>query len=329
MKILFDGRPLADPQSGGVRRVTLGLLTALREQGANITVATTGATRPEISDQHLKLPNKLLSIALWLRLTSFDRLVSHTSDVLFLPNICWLGTPRLPYALVVHDLSFLIEPRWFSWKSRLWHKLVDAKRQIQNAKWLFAVSECTKRDLMRLLDIPADRIIVIPMGLDSVFHSPLSTSSTQKKFLLALGANDPRKNAALSRTVAKETGLELKLVGDQSLGRINDAELDRLYSEATAFLYPSWYEGFGLPLHEAARHGTPCVTSTAGALPETAPEGTIFASPSKPQHWIEAVNTIRNHPTSHRTKTVINGWEPAAQLIIHHLEHLPNLPRRT
>lgn len=328
MKILFDGRPLADRQSGGVRRVAEGLLEALRKQGADITVATTGATRPGLSDKHVDLPNKLLSTALWLHLTSFDRLFSTKSDILFLPNLGWLGTPKIPYALVVHDLSFLIEPRWFSWKSRLWHQLIGAERQIKNARILFAVSECTKRDLVRLLNIPSDRIVVIPLGLDSTFQSATPTSSTQRKFLLALGANDPRKNAALSKVVAKETSLELKLVGDASRERVRDEELDQLYAQATAFLYPSWYEGFGLPLHEAARHGTPCIASTAGALPETAPAGTVFASPSKPQHWIQAVENILKNPSAYRTTTLINGWEPAAKLITHHLAHLPTPPHQ-
>jgi len=328
MNILFDGRSLADPNSGGVKRVAAGLLEALRKQGAAITVATSGATRPPISDEHIQLPNKLLSLVIWLHLTSFDRLFEKKSDLLFLPNIGWLGTPKTPYALVVHDLSFLIEPRWFSWKSRLWHQMIGAVHQIKNARIIFAVSECTKRDLVRLLRIPADHIVVIPLGLDSTFQPPTSPSFIQRKFLLALGANDPRKNAALSRTVAKETSLELKLVGDASRERVRDEELDQLYAQATAFLYPSWYEGFGLPLHEAARHGTPCIASTAGALPETAPEGTIFASPSKPQQWVEAVHTIMNHPSSHRTKTGINGWDQAAQIIIHHLERLPNPPHQ-
>ncbi len=328
MNILFDGRSLADPNSGGVKRVATGLLEALRKQGAAITVATSGATKPPISDEHIQLPNKLLSLVIWLHLTSFDRLFKKKSDLLFLPNIGWLGTPKTPYALVVHDLSFLIEPRWFSWKSRLWHQLIGAVHQIKNARIIFAVSECTKRDLVRLLRIPADHIVVIPLGLDSTFQPPTSPSFIQRKFLLALGANDPRKNAALSRTVAKETSLELKLVGDASRERVRDEELDQLYAQATAFLYPSWYEGFGLPLHEAARHGTPCIASTAGALPETAPEGTIFASPSKPQQWVEAVHTIMNHPSSHRTKTGINSWDQAAQIIIHHLERLPNPPHQ-
>jgi glycosyltransferase involved in cell wall biosynthesis len=326
MNILFDGRSLADPNSGGVKRVAAGLLAALRKQDAAITVATSGATKPQVSDEHIQLPNKLLSLTIWLQLTSFDRLFKKKSDLLFLPNIGWLGAPKTPYALVVHDLSFLIEPRWFSWKSRLWHQAIGAVRQIKNARVLFAVSESTKRDLIRLLNIPSERIIVIPMGIESTFHS--GSSTTQNKYLLALGANDPRKNAALSKTVANELGMELKLIGEKPLERISDQELNQLYAQATAFLYPSWYEGFGLPLHEAARHGTPCIASTAGALPETAPEGTIFASPSKPQQWVEAMHNILNHPSSHRTKTGINDWMLAAQIIIHHLAHLPNPPHQ-
>lgn len=328
MNILFDGRSLADQNSGGVKRVASGLLEALRKQNASITVITTGTNRPPNSDQHLRLPNKLVSLALWLHLTSLDRLFKHKADLLLLPNIGWLGTPKIPYALIVHDLSFLIEPRWFSWKSRIWHKRIGAKKQIQNAQILFAVSEHTKQDLIRLLAIPPERIVVIPLGLNPTFHVPRSTFHVTPPYLLALGANDPRKNAALSRSVAKETGLELKLVGDVSRGRVSDEELNNLYAQATAFLYPSWYEGFGLPLHEAARHGTPCIASTAGALPETAPNGTIFASPAKPQHWVQAVNNIRKNPSVYQTKTTVNSWEPGAIVIIRSLEHLPILPHQ-
>lgn len=328
MNILFDGRPLADKNSGGVKRVASGIVEALKKQNESITVITTGTKRLPSSDQHLGLPNKFISLILWLHLTSLDRLFKHNADLLLLPNIGWLGTPKIPYALIVHDLSFLIEPKWFSWKSRIWHYLINTKKQIQNAKILFAVSEHTKRDLIRLLNISPSHIVVIPLGLDSKFQASSFKLQAPPPYLLALGAKDPRKNAALSHTVAKETGLELKLIGDKNLGRVTDKQLAELYAHATVFLYPSWYEGFGLPLHEAAMYETPCIASTAGALPETAPQGTVFASPAKPQHWIQAIKTIQKNPSLYKTTTTLSNWEPAARQIIRSLEGLPIPPHQ-
>ena len=314
MNILFDGRPLADVNSGGVKRVTEGLLQALKQQGVPITSATTGAIKPNGSDVHTAIPNKIVSLWLFLRLKSFEQLFSQKIDRLFFPNIGWIGKPKIPYALVVHDVSFLIEPAWFSWKSRLWHASIDARRQIKQAQVIFSVSETTKRDLTNILGIPQERIHVIPMGIN--------LSSTHRKdrlihhpYLLALGGGNRRKNTSLAKSIAVNMGLPLILIGEEPWMHPTDEELNSLYASATAFLYPSWYEGFGLPLHEAARFGTPCIASTAGALPETAPSGTIFASPAKPHHWIQAVKSIQKNPTQHQTHTNISTWDEAAKII--------------
>ena len=88
-------------------------------------------------------------------------------DVLVLPNIGFIGRPNTPYALVLHDLAFLIEPRWFRLKARWWHKAVYAKRLIREATWLFTVSERSKQDAIKLLGVPAERITVIPLGLST------------------------------------------------------------------------------------------------------------------------------------------------------------------
>ncbi len=332
MTILFDGRPLADAKSGGVKRVTQGLLDALRRTSSQtkIIVASTGAQKNPRADQRCSWPNKILSILFFLHLTSFDRIFNKTpSDLLFLPNLGWLGRkPKLPYAILIHDLSFLIEPRWFTWKSRLWHRVIGAKKQIRNARFIFAVSETTKRDITRLLDIPSDRITVIPMGIDPTFHAEPNPSSIQKKYLLALGSSDPRKNTSLAKQVAQETKIELKLVGEKPYDNISDEELATLYRDALVFLYPSWYEGFGLPLHEAARFGTPCIASTAGALPETAPQGTLFASPAKTQHWIQAVSNVIADPSRYRTTSKIQNFDSAAEQIIRRLSLPVNPPHQ-
>jgi glycosyltransferase involved in cell wall biosynthesis len=265
-----------------------------------------------------------------------------------------------PYVLLLHDLSFLIEPRWFSFKSRLWHSAINAKRCIQNAAHLLAVSETTKRDAMRLLDIPGEQITVIPIGATLPSQTTNysldrggweNPATTINRYVFAIGGDDPRKNAGTAERAVEIlrhekvfSNLELVLVGagfsrppriesyDEShdtegwrdkptptwihrIPRPSDSELAYLYSNASAFLYPSWYEGYGLPLHEAAAHGTPCIASTAGALPETAPHGTLFADPAKPHHWIEALKIALSSPRPAATTPEPEAWNKAAAIL--------------
>lgn len=313
MKVLFDGRSLLRPEMGGVPKVAAGLLPALTKalQPDETLVATTGL--------QYGTPNKLVAALTFFGLSSYERFFRNAKpDALFLPNLEFVGRPSIPYFLLVHDLSFLIEPRWFSTKARLWHWGVQAKRLMHEATHLFAMSQCTKQDLMDLCGIDEQRISVIPMGLE---RTEPTNETNGSKYILCLGAGNRRKNAgcviAAHRELIKDpkfADVKLVLLGGPG-SRPSDSELAGLMRDASIFCYPSWYEGFGLPLHEAAIFGTPCISSTAGVLPETAPEGTSFASPAKPHHWAEALRQTLENPVSHRTKTTLSGWKPAAHQI--------------
>ena len=98
------------------------------------------------------------------------------------------------------------------------------------------------------------------------------------------------------------------------LNRPADVAVNTLMKYASAFLYPSWYEGFGIPLHEAAWFGTPCIASTSGALSETAPKGTLFAPPFKPQLWTDALRLVLQNPMNYRTETAPRDWSAAAEI---------------
>jgi len=373
MRIIVDARPMAEPISGGVGRVAFELVDAFAAANpdAEIVCATTGSApthlprrllgKPNVKHVHLKIPNKLWSLASMLGLVSLYASVQRRcgpADAFFMPNLGFVG--RLPdntiSVLLLHDLSFLIEPRWFTLKQRLWHRAVKAKRLIRGATRLLAVSGTTRRDATRLLGIPADRIEAIPLGPTLATDAPgkdggRSDGDAPGRYILALGSNDPRKNAATAvaavRELRKENGFEdigLVLVGNnrnvaldgaqapdkglslppsdavaqddgfswlRSASHPTDAELAALFAGASAFLYPSWYEGFGLPLHEAAACGTPRVASTSGALPETAPPGTLFANPAKPHHWTQALSLALDQPRTRRAP-VRDGWDEAA-----------------
>lgn len=361
----MDGRPMLRPWMGGVPRLASSLATSIKAALGDdqLIIATTGLRRATDSavlsfkfQVSRPIPNKLIAFLTFTGLSSFDRLFrDQNADVLLLPNLEFVGRPRMPYALLVHDLSFLVEPRWFDRKSRIWHALVKPRSLIRNATHLFTVSETTKRDLIRLLDIDPSRITVIPMGLDPLpalpdndrlsrahDHAPLPQNG---RFILCLGGSNTRKNAscvlaahAMLVKNPKFQDVDLVICGGLSpqspppgrgarggathLDRPSDTELFSLMRDASIFCYPSWYEGFGIPLHEAARFGTPCIASTSSSLPETAPEGTTFASPAKPHHWVEAICQVLDNPEKHRTKTVLGDWSEAGRIITNKLREI-------
>jgi glycosyltransferase involved in cell wall biosynthesis len=328
-RILFDARAIADSganASGGIGRVAARLLAHLQRTRSTdrITTITTGWNRDPSaaasSTLHLPLPNKLWSLCCFLGITSLDRagsfLAKKSFDELILPNVGFVGTPHIPYTVAVHDLSFLIEPSWFPWKMRLWHKAVRAKRLIQNAKNIWCVSETTARDVEQLLGVPREHIAVLtPLIVtgqqNNAAPQPSLTTydpTSLRPYVLAFGGNNPRKNistiiAAVARVreYAPFQNMQLRIIGPCGIDMppwvlaspsVSDSERDDLYRHASALLYPSWYEGFGLPIHEAARFNIPILASAHGALPETAPPGTILINPAKPHLWAAALREL-------------------------------------
>lgn len=174
MRLLHDARPLQESCPGGVTLVTQELMDTLIKQTPDWehTLWTSGQSIPKLTiptrakQQHLRLPNKLLAFEHKL---GFDipKQLKSPNDLLMMYNLGFIGKPSLPYLQVVHDLSYLIEPTWYSFKSRLWHQWINPRTQLLNAAHLFAVSETTKQDLMRLLQIPSQQITVIPLSLPS------------------------------------------------------------------------------------------------------------------------------------------------------------------
>jgi glycosyltransferase involved in cell wall biosynthesis len=349
---LADNRPLPDAASGGVRRVTLGLLRAMQAtRGAHSLIY--GVTGHKLSPlpadliphtHTQRIPNKVVNLGAAFGIRSFAGwFKKEHADAVLLPNFAIIGPTDIPYAMLVHDLSFFIEPAWYGRKSRLWYRLMQSRKLLREASHLFAVSERTKADLINLVGVDPSRVTVIPLGIeplaDQITNNEYRQASGSSlvtrysllatRYLLALGLGNPRKNADCAIQawrIARKTSPELKLVligpgelapepGIEVRPSPTDAELSNLMRHASAFLYPSWYEGFGLPLHEAAFFNTPCIASTAGSLPETAPAGTLFAPPHKPHLWAEAVQTILKNPTNYQTQTQTRTWDEAANII--------------
>jgi glycosyltransferase involved in cell wall biosynthesis len=219
----------------------------------------------------------------------------------------------LPYSLrsrdrcvaTIHDLGWQVHPELYDRRLRLMYGALFPW-VVRRADRFIAVSRYTADDLVRRAGVPASKIEVIYHGLDPAFtpQGDVSTPGSSSQYVLAVGGVSPRKNTrrlieAFTRWRARGgrrthyrllitgTSLDRHFAGDGAslpeavslLGYVDKAELPRLYSGASAFLYPGIYEGFGLPIIEAMACGTPVVTSSTGAAPEIAGGAAILVDP--------------------------------------------------
>jgi glycosyltransferase involved in cell wall biosynthesis len=185
----------------------------------------------------------------------------------------------------VHDLAILRAPEAFPRWHRLYGK-AGLDRVLRAADAVVAVSEFTRSEVAELADVPAERICVVPNGVDAVFTP--DGPRAEGDYVLAVATLEPRKNLRRAVDAAREAGVELRVVGARGwggvdvegwVGEIPDAELAALYRGARCVVYPSLYEGFGLPVLEAMACGSPVVTSSATAMEEVAEGAAVLVDP--------------------------------------------------
>jgi glycosyltransferase involved in cell wall biosynthesis len=192
-----------------------------------------------------------------------------------------------PAVLTVQDLSWERDPRVFG----LWDLVtfkIFVRRSVCRARHVFAISERTKRDLVELYRTPEEKITVTPLAPDPAFRP----AGEHDSFLLFVSAIEPRKQPLDAIDAANAVGRKLVVVGprkDEELaaeltrrgadvrGYVPKDELVRLYQSAACLLFPSRYEGFGLPVVEAMACGTPVVAAPEPALQEVAGDAAVFA----------------------------------------------------
>jgi len=235
-----------------------------------------------------------------------------------------------PTVVTVHDLSFLRYPDAFRPFNRLYLSLAT-KLSTRRAARVIAVSESTRQDVIRLCGAPPERVIVVPNGVTADFRpaDPVAVAAFRRhqglppRFILFLGTLEPRKN--LVRLIdayaqwrrASDGVVKLLIAGGQGwfyerifqrvneLGLTDDvlfpgfvpgAELPWFYRAAELFVYPSRFEGFGLPVLEAMACGTPTITSTAAALREVAGDAALLVDPEDTAGWAAAIGHVLSDP---------------------------------
>jgi len=212
------------------------------------------------------------------------------ADVLHAPTFRAPLRSSVPLVVTVLDLAVLRHPELFNHWNATYSRLA-VPRVVRAARRLIAISEFTKAELVELLGVDPLRVEVIgvppPEGL-----SP-EGARADGEYVLAVGTLEPRKNLARAAEAAARAGAELRVVGARGwgdveangvrwLGEVDDAELARLLRGARALVYPSLYEGFGIPILEAMSVGTPVVTSRGGATEEVAGGAAVLVDPLDP-----------------------------------------------
>jgi glycosyltransferase involved in cell wall biosynthesis len=281
---------------------------------------------PNVQLKRFWFPNKILNFCFWyFSWPKIDKLTGG-ADIFFAPNInflCVSGKCRL--IATFHDLSFERYPHFFPLKTRLWHKyFVNPKRISQTAKRIIAVSESTKKDLEEIYQVDKESVRAVPHGISSEFkimekNDPKLWAIKKKydlpqEFILYLGNIEPRKNiasiiSAYKNIVAKNERMskyKLVLAGNisplcedlvekeniKTCGYIERTDRPFIYNLASLFVYPSFFEGFGLPVLESMACGTPVIASNNSSIPEVAGNSILSIDPNRPTELAEAMENI-------------------------------------
>jgi glycosyltransferase involved in cell wall biosynthesis len=229
-----------------------------------------------------------------------------------------------PSVLTIHDLS--------PWRDKAWQTSspnTDANRvrlrtpwlvRLGRARMIITVSEAVRREVIAQFGLGEDRVRAVPLAASAHFRPVPPTSRAQKPFFLLVATLEPRKNVGALvegwRAARGETQADLVIAGRNRadfaelpseeglhlLGEVPDEELPQLYSDALAFVYPTHYEGFGLPVLEAMQCGCPVITSHDPAVMEVAGEAAIHVS--TPVEIAEAMKAVAANP---RLRNVLSG----------------------
>jgi len=371
MKIGVDIRTLMDKNYSGVSWCTLFLLQEILKQdrvneyylyynsGRDISSQLPKFEQGNVKIIATRYPNKIFNYFLQkiCRWPKLDRIVpsikrggaaAATGCVKFWsPHFNFTALSKnTKHILTVHDLSFLITPEFFSWRKNIWHQFLNVKKMMAEADIIVAISENTKRDIIRLTGIAENKIKVIYDGIGAEFKPvvaqylarqfpEMQDTSAQdiarlrevkekynlpEKFILYLGTIEPRKNisgliSAFEKIANKPEmqDYQLVIVGAggwknsevyravknsiyknriKLIGYLENSEKIYYYNLCSIFCYPSFYEGFGLPVLEAMACGAPVITSNLSSLPEVAGDAALLIDPADENSISRAIITL-------------------------------------
>ncbi len=279
---------------------------------------------------------------LWLHAVLPRFLKKEKIDILFSPNtLLPIGKTATKNAITICDVFQLVDPKFHSPLYRAYFSFF-LSRTLKKTDHVFTISEASKRDIVRLLHVPEEKITVTYLAADECFMpraiSPADRVRYAKKYglperyILYVGVLENRKNIdgiiKIADDLRGKTDVSIVLAGRagyggkeyveeikrrnnmRHLGFFEDADLPYLYNLAELFLFPSRYEGFGLPPLEAMQSGIPVVASSASSLPEVIGDAGILLPPENHQEFADAILRLLADPQK-RTDAAARGLAQA------------------
>ncbi len=276
--------------------------------------------------------------------------------------VCFTGLGPLlirKKIMTIHDLAFMVNPKWYSRSYRLWYRLMTPLCAFTSMK-ILTVSEFSKSEIMQRLSISNDKICVVYNAVSPLFHAKHDENCwaekrdyVGEKYILAVSSIDPRKNFSMllkAFSYVNDRNIKLYIVGGQSsiystsiaalskedtserikwLGRVSDQQLKWFYTHALCFVYPSLYEGFGIPPLEAMSCGTPTIVSAISVLKEVCGDAALYVNPHDEKDIADKINQLAHDENlchelkkKGRKRCVAFSWERSAALLANEVSML-------
>ncbi|HCD38621.1 MAG: glycosyltransferase family 4 protein [Elusimicrobiales bacterium] len=292
----------------GVQRYAGELLSALArlpQDKYKLLLAVPGIKRnvfQEIPGVEMFFDGARVSPAVWTQINL--PVLAKKMGVSAIWSPCNIGPvfPGRRHIVTVFDGSIYNDARWFDWKFKAYYKTIFSRYK-SNVARVITCSNFSRGEIVKHLGIPQEKIDVVYAAIPRSFGATGGSSPIEGRYLLSLGSRDPRKNvgsliAAWKRLpVSVKNGRRLVIAGggngtfaEEKLrpdtedivftGYLPEESLPAFYSNAECFIYPSLYEGFGLPPLEAMACGCPVVVSRCASLPEVCGEGAYYVDPN-------------------------------------------------
>ena len=323
--IFINGRFLTQEMTG-IQRFSYEICKALIDKEPGIVIIAPKKIRKEYRLKCRIIRFGIFTNTLWEQVDLPLFLVKHKNPLLL--NFGSPGPIFYPNRIVtIHDLSFYVNPAWFSKSYRFYYRVVTPV-VARMSKKVITVSEFSKNEIIRLIGIPEEKITVIQNAVSSVIRKQQSNGTGEKgRYILSVTSLDPRKNLARLVYAYKMAGIEtevqlalagksdpvfnMELTGEilaHSAGYVPDDELSSLYENAALFVYPSLYEGFGIPPLEAMSLGCPVILSDIPVFREIFGDAAHYVDPLDTGSIRDGILQVLNNE-AYRTELIRRGHE--------------------